>query len=245
MSNAYPWLFSFGALVCLLWLGLVDPVSQRSGTPLSAITRIDAGLSALITGLLGARLGYVLVQFHFFSRYPEEILKFWNGGLTWLGGVIGAIVGLCLYAIISGNPFLRLADTIALPAVFLTAVIWFACMLDGCVYGKPSEYGIFSLPLEDVFGTKINRWPVQSAGAIYSLIVLSMLFRLQHQEVPEGVIASLTLGLISGGNLFLSFLRGDQVPIFNGLRTDAIASAALLILGIISLSYCARREKKL
>jgi phosphatidylglycerol:prolipoprotein diacylglycerol transferase len=244
MSDIYPWFLSLGALAGLLWLGLVDPIPQPPKPTLSPITRVDAGLSALIIGLLGARIGYVITHMAYYSHSPGEILFFWKGGLTWVGGAIGAIVGLSLYSALSRNPFWRLADALAFPGTFLAFALWFGCMLDACAYGKLADFGFLTPTLEDTFGIKAKRWPVQSIGAIYSLGILALLNKLQIHKVSDGVIASLSLGMIAAGNFLLAFLRGDQVPILFGIRFDAIGSAALFILGALSLLYCIRKGEK-
>ena len=201
-------------------------------------------MSALVSGILGARLGYVLMHIQFFIDHPEDILKFWNGGLTWVGGAVGAILGLGLYALISKHRFWRLADSLALPAALFTFALWFGCMLDGCAYGKPSDFGLVTPALLDSFGTRHHRWPVQSSGAILTLIILAILDRVQSQKPAEGVIAALLLSLIATGNFILAFLRGDTVPVLFGFRSDALGSAAILILALISLLYCSNRGIK-
>jgi phosphatidylglycerol:prolipoprotein diacylglycerol transferase len=245
MSNTYPWFFSLGALACLLWLGLADPISKTPKTSLPATVRIDAGLAVLVSGLLGARLGYVLMHLHFYAYHPVEILKLWNGGLSWVGGAVGAFLGLMLYTMVSRHPFWRVADTITIPATLFAFALWFGCMLDGCAYGKVADVGFLTPSLQDPFGTRENRWPIQSTGAIFSLGILVLLDRVRLRKPMEGVIASLGLMLISGTNFLLAFFRGDPVPVLYGLRSDALASAALLIIGFLSFIYRIRREKKI
>jgi len=244
MSDAYPWFFTLGVLASLFWLGWENPISKQSKPSIPAIARIDAGLSSLVIGILGARLGYVIMHIHYYARYPGEILKVWNGGLTWVGGAIGVIIGIGFYAAISRRPFWRLADIMSLPALFLTSTLWFGCMLDGCAYGKPSNYGFLTPSLKDSFGTKTNRWPVQSIGAIYSLCAILILDRVHRKKPPDGVAASISLITISVGNFLLAFLRGDPVPVLFGVRADAVGSIILLILGIFTFFYCTRRGRK-
>jgi phosphatidylglycerol:prolipoprotein diacylglycerol transferase len=241
MSNTYPWLFSLGALASLLWLALADPLPKKTHTSMPRIARIDAGLTAFVAGLLGARLGYVLMHLQFYSRHPEEILQLWNGGLTWSAGAVGAILGLSIYTMFSRQPFWRLADTFAMPAALFSFALWFGCMLDGCAYGKPAEFESLTPVLQDSFGIRSHRWPTQSAGAIFSLGILAILERIRLQKPSEGVIASLCLVLISAGNFLLAFFRGDQVPIFYGIRSDALASLVLFTLGLLSFIYCYRK----
>ena len=244
MINAYTWLFTLGAFSALFWLWWSGHTSKQLQSTLPAIVRVDAGLFALVVGILGARLGYVLMHIHFYARYPGEILKIWNGGLTWVGGALGVIVGLGVYATMTRHPFWHLADIMSLPALYLTFILWFGCMLDGCAYGKPSNYGFLTPPLKDSFGTRTNRWPVQSTGAIFSLFAVVIHDQIQRKKPPEGVIASISLAMISAGNLLLTFFRGDPVPILFGLRADAVGSSMLFVLSIFSIFYCTRRARK-
>jgi phosphatidylglycerol:prolipoprotein diacylglycerol transferase len=244
MSYAYPWLFTFGVIAGLLWLGFVEPAARRHKTSIPPVSRIDAGLSALVVGLLGARLGFVSFQSHFFSIHPEEIFKFWNGGLSWAGGVAGALLGLGLYAAVSRNPFWVLADTLALSGTFLAFTAWFGCLIDGCAYGKQANFGLLTPPSSDIFGTKSSRWPVQSMGAIVDLGILAILFHLRRKKMPEGSLACLSISFLSASHFLLAFLRGDQVPVIHGYRADAIVSLALMCLGLIVFTILAVKGRR-
>lgn len=46
---------------------------------------------AAIGAILGARLGYVLTHLDVYSADPIAIFRVWEGGLTFLGGVVGAV----------------------------------------------------------------------------------------------------------------------------------------------------------
>jgi phosphatidylglycerol:prolipoprotein diacylglycerol transferase len=237
MSYAYSWLFMFGAIVGLLWLGFVEPATKRPQTTIPPISRVDAGLSALIIGLLGARIGFASFHAHFFSVHPEEFFKFWNGGLSWAGGLVGALLGLGLYALISHQSFWVLADILALPGSFLAFAAWFGCLIDHCAYGKQAEFGFLTPPSPDIFGTKTPRWPVQSMGAILNLGILGILFHLRGKKLPQGSLACLSILFVSTGNFLLAFLRGDQVPAIHGYRADAIVSVVLMGVALLGFTF--------
>jgi len=236
MTDVYPWLVTLGALAGLLWLGLVDPELQQSKNSISPISRIDAGLASLVAGFLGARLGFVLMHLNYFSIHTDEIMKFWNGGLSWVGGTVGALIGLGVYAAIKNKSFWLLADIVAPPAVLFAFTAWFGCLLDGCAYGKQADFDFLTPLTPDSLGQHLHRWPVQGSGAILALGTLLILNKLRSNNLPPGTLGTLSLTLISGSNLLLSFFRGDQVPILNGLRSDGLASAVLMILGLITFT---------
>lgn len=50
------------------------------------------GFAAIIGGLIGARVYYVLLDFKNYSKDPMEIFAVWHGGMAIHGGIIGGIV---------------------------------------------------------------------------------------------------------------------------------------------------------
>jgi len=245
MTDAYPWLISLGAIASLLWLGFVDGGSTPKRSSLSANVRMDIGLISLASGFLGARLGFILLHLHYFSMHANEIMKFWDGGLSWVGGAVGAILGLGIFALIKGHPFWQLLDILALPAVILAFSAWFGCLLDGCAFGKPADFGPLTPLSPDNLGEQLPRWPVQSCGAILSLGSWFVLNRLRFKNFYFGTLGTLSLSMISGINLILSFFRGDLVPILNGFRCDGMASAALLGFGLIAFTLRLKKKDQL
>lgn len=241
MSDAYPWLVTLGALASLLWLGLVEESPKQFKTLFQPISRIDAGLSTLVGGFLGARLAFVLMHMHYFSSHPNEIMNYWNGGLSWAGGAIGALLGLGIYAALTKKPFWLLADFLALPAALFAFSAWFGCLLDGCAYGEQANFGFLTPLTPNNLGIQLTRWPVQGSGAILALGTFLFLNKFRLNNPPAGMLATLSLTLISGSNLLLSFFRGDQVPAIHGFRSDALASAVLMILGLLALAMRARK----
>ena len=75
-------------------------------------------LTWMILGvILGGRLGYVIFyQPGYFLDHPGEILRVWEGGMSFHGGFIGVIVSLILYARARGMPLLQAGDAVALAA---------------------------------------------------------------------------------------------------------------------------------
>jgi phosphatidylglycerol:prolipoprotein diacylglycerol transferase len=233
MTDFYPWLISMGAIAVVLWLGLVEPKPEL---PKSPFLHTDAGIFSLVVGFIGARLGFVLSHLHYFSLHTQEILMYWNGGLSWVGGAIGALLGLGLFAAIKKQSFWLILDSMAIPATILSFCAWFGCLMDGCAYGEQANFGYLTPLSPDNLGIQLHRWPVQGSGAILALGFLLLLNRIRPTNLPPGVLGTLSLLMISGSNLLLAFFRGDQVPILNGFRSDGVTSAILVILSLVTLA---------
>jgi phosphatidylglycerol:prolipoprotein diacylglycerol transferase len=236
MSNAFPLVFAAGALASLLWLGLTDPISPPGRERTAPFARIDAGLLSLFTGLIGARLGYVIFHWGYFSTYPYRTLWLWEGGLSWAGGVLGALFGLGIYCHRSGQAFWALADDFAVPAALIGFAGWFGCLLDSCGYGKRADLGFLTPPASDSFGRTANRWPVQGFGAIAHVGLLLLMILTRGRKFRDGVLASLSLTIISVVHLALAFLRADPMPSISGLRIDGLASGGIMVISMTALA---------
>ncbi|HEY0147354.1 MAG TPA: prolipoprotein diacylglyceryl transferase, partial [Methylovirgula sp.] len=64
--------------------------------------------------ILGGRLGYVLFyNLPVYLAHPLEIFAVWKGGMSFHGGLIGAMLGIILFARRVGVPILAVMDATA------------------------------------------------------------------------------------------------------------------------------------
>lgn len=52
----------------------------------------------IISGLIGARLYYVLLSLNYYLNNPLDIIAIWKGGLAIHGGIIGGFLGALFYS---------------------------------------------------------------------------------------------------------------------------------------------------
>ncbi|HEY0052899.1 MAG TPA: prolipoprotein diacylglyceryl transferase, partial [Caulobacteraceae bacterium] len=85
--------------------------------PLSTIQIDDLVLWVTLGIILGGRLGYVLfygsAQNPPIWANPIDILKIWEGGMSFHGGLAGVAIAIVLYARSQGASVLRTADLVA------------------------------------------------------------------------------------------------------------------------------------
>ncbi|MEW6568472.1 MAG: prolipoprotein diacylglyceryl transferase family protein [Chloroflexota bacterium] len=225
VNGAYSFLLTLGFAGSLLWLawGRQDRETLR---------HVDAALVALAGGLVGARLGFVLTHLGAYVARPLEALWFWQGGLSWAAGALGAVLAVVAFAVIHRFSFWPVADALAVPAALMALVSWTGCLLDGCAYGRRTDAGPFTTPTPDLFGWTTARWPTQAVGIAASTATLIFALWLQNQRLPSGVAAGLVLACLAAGALALAFTRADPVPMLWGLRADAVGSAVVLALSL-------------
>jgi phosphatidylglycerol:prolipoprotein diacylglycerol transferase len=87
---------------------------KQPGAPLARRHADDLVFFAALGVILGGRIGYVL--FYNLGHYlqnPVEILKLWDGGMSFHGGVIGTSLGIFYFARREKLSWLRIHDYVA------------------------------------------------------------------------------------------------------------------------------------
>ncbi|MFM8186320.1 MAG: prolipoprotein diacylglyceryl transferase, partial [Alphaproteobacteria bacterium] len=76
-------------------------------------------LYAILSILIGGRIGYVLFyNLSYFIENPIEILAFWHGGMSFHGGLIGAVLGMWLFSKKYNLNLWNILDNLAVSAPF-------------------------------------------------------------------------------------------------------------------------------
>ena len=132
---------TYGVMLCAsLVVGwhLTLRLAERAGLP--KVQAANCYFWTALAGLLGARLLYVITNFHEFSQ-PLELFDFRSGGLVAYGGFLGGLAGSAVYARRRGLSWLGFCDA-AVPSVAaglgLTRI---GCYAFGCDFGKPLSDG--------------------------------------------------------------------------------------------------------
>ena len=99
----------------------------------------NAALYALISGVVGARIFYVVHYWAAFRDRPIEIFYVWQGGLELLGGVILAIAVIIFYMRVQKLPIRKYLDILAIALMLALSFGRVGCFLNGCCFGKPAD----------------------------------------------------------------------------------------------------------
>jgi phosphatidylglycerol:prolipoprotein diacylglycerol transferase len=95
-------------------------------------------LVAMVSGLIGGRLYYVLFDLPYYLSKPMEILAVWHGGMAIHGGILGGIVGTFIYAHkYKISPWV-LGDIAAAPFLLGQAIGRFGNLMNGEIHGVPT-----------------------------------------------------------------------------------------------------------
>jgi phosphatidylglycerol:prolipoprotein diacylglycerol transferase len=278
----HPILFRFGSTIIytytiLLDVGLVCGLmvacleGKRRGIAPERI--IDAALWAVVAGIAGGRVGYVLANQEYFAENFREAFYIWEGGLAFQGAFLAGLLALFLYSVYHKLPFLTLADTAALGLALGQVFGWLGCLMSGCAYGLESHemtliLARLSLDLPDIYGIRALRFATQPLSSALSLVIFILLLWTTRRGWPfdfaqdrpldpstglrassaqdrpfPGFAFTLYLLLYAGGQVLLEFTRGDEAIYWGPWRVSQWFYLAEVALALVFLVCLLRKLK--
>ena len=178
------------------WWYLLKLLAQP-GAPMARRHADDLVFYATLGIILGGRIGYVLFYAPDMLAHPLRILRLWDGGMSFHGGVIGTSLGLILFARKHGLNWLRVHDYVAACVPFGLFFGRLANFVNGELWGKPSD-----APWAIVFtrgGGEVARHPSQLYEAALEGICLFLLlafafWRTRARYAPGKLVGTFLLG---------------------------------------------------
>ncbi len=160
-----------------LWLALRQ--AAREGLPKEKIT--DIGFYALFSGIIGSRIFFIATDWPHFAGHPLDMLKIWEGGLVFYGGVIFALPTVLWYAKRHGLALWQTVDVWAPSIAVGHALGRLGCFCAGCCYGTPTDLPwavTFTNPESlAILGVPLHPTQVYEAGAEFLNFGLLLLIR--------------------------------------------------------------------
>jgi phosphatidylglycerol:prolipoprotein diacylglycerol transferase len=219
----------------LFWLSL--RLDSEKGKDFDRKTAFDLSLIIMISGFLGSRLFHVFYEhWDFYSVYPIEIFKFWNGGFVYFGGFLAALFMSGAYLKSQKQRFLKWADffTPLLSASYALGRI--GCLLEGCCYGQ-----YCNLPW-----SISGRHPTQIYMSLGEFFIFGIILWLEKKKpVFTGFLFTTWIMLHSVFRFIFEFFRDDDRGVsIIGLSISQMICVVLLLGSSIFLFRKFRLETK-
>jgi phosphatidylglycerol:prolipoprotein diacylglycerol transferase len=233
---------SYGVMLDLaflagIWLSVRR--GKRRGLSSEAIISICFGI--LVAALVGSRAYYVLT--HLDRQDPwYQIFFFWDGGLTFYGGILLAIATSWYMARRRGIPFLQLADVMA-PAIALgLGIARIGCFLSGCCFGLPTgaPWGVCfpagSPAALHLGGVPIHPTQLYSSAAGFAIFG-SLLLLERFRSGPRGVTFARFLVLYGAARFVIEIWRYKDPELASplGLGNNQWVALFLCLFGLLLL----------
>lgn len=170
---------------------------RAPGAPMAQRHADDLFFYCTLGIILGGRLGYATFYQPELWAQPLELLKLWNGGMSFHGGLIGTIVAIAWVTWRGGLNFLRVTDYIAVCVPFGLLFGRLANFVNGELWGRAATDVPWAMVFPD--GGPLPRHPSQLYEAVLEglvlMIVLLALFWKTRARWRSGLLVGVfTLG---------------------------------------------------
>lgn len=230
--------YSYGLMLVAAFLAASSLASiQAKRENINSDIIFNFSFLVFVSGILGARIFYVIENARYYIKNPFEIIMLQHGGLSWFGGLIlGAFCGI-VYLKYKKLPLYKVLDLLAPFVALAQSIGRIGCLLNGCCFGKVSEYGIY-FPVH----TQVLI-PTQLYSSLLLVLIFIFLRFLQDKPHKEGGVFFTYLLLYSIKRFFIEFWRADNEIVFYGFTLFQLISIVIFCISVFSLFLIVKSEK--
>ncbi|MCO5296410.1 MAG: prolipoprotein diacylglyceryl transferase [Fimbriimonadaceae bacterium] len=194
----------------------------------------DIAFWALIAGVLGARIAFIVQEIPFYSQHPEKLLSLQFEGLTSFGGLIFGFLAIVVGCWRRKKPVLAFLDLAGGPMLVGHAIGRVGCLLNGCCYG-----GVCDLPWAiSIEGLPGLYHPAQIYDSFMNLAGLAVLLLVERRGLVRGRSFGVFLVVHGLARFVYEFWRAGTTSTTIGrspLTEGHVAALVLVVLGIAVL----------
>lgn len=207
---------------------------------------------AILLGVVGARAYHVIDYIEYYSAYPIEIFKIWNGGMGIWGAILGGLLGAVIYLRHKRGRLLPWLDIISVVTPLGQAIGRWGNFFNKEIFGTPTNlpWGI-TIPFQNR-PKKYQQAEIFHPLFLYEslldlalFITLFIFYKKRSKNYSPGLFIFLYLSGYALIRFFLEYLRIDPwvITITNDLILNVSQCISILIL-LTSLIYLGLKIKK-
>lgn len=221
---------------------------KQPGAPMAQRHVDDLFFYCTLGVILGGRIGYSIFYAPEMWEDPLRILRLWEGGMSFHGGLIGVLLAIAWVARRGNLSFLRVCDYIAVNVPLAYMLGRLANFVNGELWGRATD-----VPWAMVFpgGGEIARHPSQLyqaglEGLLLGIVVLVMFWKTRARFRPGLLVGIFTLGM-GLGRFINEFFREPDAQLADfaartGLSMGQWLTIPLIVIGLIVTLYAVTRK---
>ncbi len=195
--------------------------------------------------IIGGRLGYVIFyDIGFYLKNPFEIIKVWQGGMSFHGALIGIILTTIMFSKKNNISIFLLSDLLSIAApvgLFLGRISNF---LNQELIGRPTEFFLsISYPNEDIYRHISQIYEAIFEGLVPAILLLIIFYKF---KIKNGLITSIFLINYGLSRIIIENFREPDFQLglkFDFISQGQILSVPIVILGFIFLYLCHYKQR--
>ncbi len=175
----------------------ISRMLKAPGAPMAQRHADDLFFYCTLGIILGGRLGYATFYQPDLWIEPLALLRLWEGGMSFHGGVIGVLMAIACVSWRGGLPFLRVCDYIAVNVPFGMMFGRLANFVNGELWGRPTD-----VPWAMVFpgGGPLPRHPSQLYEAALEGLLMMIVLLLAFWQTRARFRPGLLVGMFTAGH---------------------------------------------
>jgi len=255
------WYGVFVALGFLAALTLLVRRAAKSG--FGKENAADLALVAMVGGIVGARVLYVLQNLAYFRTRPLiEVVRVDHGGLVFYGGFIGACAAVAVFAKMRKRSPGEIADLAAPVLPLGHAIGRIGCFINGCCFGMPwagtcavrypnvikaagrtMESDVFHVQSQKgvlEHGSCAPVFPVQLLATFLNVVICVVLLLVEKRMKRRGQLFGVYMILYAAARFVVEFFRGDYLHSVLGLTPAQVVCLGLAPVGIATFVLAGR-----
>lgn len=212
----------------------------------------DVSLMAILIGIVGARVYYVVFAWDMYKDNLKEIFNIRNGGLAIYGGILFGLATVFIYAKVKKKNFLHMADFLILGVTFGQIMGRWGNFFNREAFGEYTD-GLLAmqLPVSAVRSNEITQTMWDHAATINGVqfiqvsptflyeslwnlgLLLILLWIVYHKRFNGQVFFTYLIGY-GLGRVWIESLRTDQLLLPGTvIPVSQVLSAAVAVLGFV------------
>jgi len=227
---------------------------RRGWSPLDGESLERVAFATILGLLVGARLGFfILYDLERIAANPASLLRVWEGGMSFHGGIIGAAIGLWWSARKANASFMHVGElitTIAPVGIFCGRM---ANFINGELYGKITTVPwavIFpgsafpGTPVEDIPARHPSQLYEAAAEGLFLLAYMQWRLRFTNALSHPGRLGGEFLILYAVGRIFCETFREPDASLILGMSRGTVYSALMIVIGAAVWAYSLRAPER-
>ena len=213
---------------------------KAPGAPMAQRHADDLFFYCTLGIILGGRLGYATFYQPELWSQPAEVLKVWNGGMSFHGGVVGVLLAIGWVTWRAKLSFIRVCDYIAVCVPFGMLFGRLANFVNGELWGRVTDP---AMPFAMIFpdGGPLPRHPSQlyEAALEGALMIVAMLFLFWRTRARfrPGLLVGVFAAGIAAARFFVEFFREpdaqlQEFAMRTGLSMGQWLTIPLILIGL-------------
>lgn len=202
---------------------------------------------AVIGGVIGAKLFFIITDLSEISRDPSIIIKDFGNGFVFYGAIIGGVIAAYIYSRTKKWDFLEVFD-LAVPSIPLAQAFGrIGCFMAGCCYGRETNTNLYVVFKNSLYAPNgVHLIPTQIISSIGNFIIFGTLLWLDREKRDKrGQLGALYMIIYSVARYIIECFRGDpRGTVFKIFSTAQFTCIFVFIAGIVLYFKAPKRIEK-